>query len=121
MSTVAWGDIFTLPLRGDRIMEIRHTLGRALSLDCVHGYNSHEEGVSDAQCERGGTKEPAQQVSYVRQSRRRSGDPRPQSAGCETGTVFGRKGRRPGDEAACRWEAAPPATSAECTGTLSDF
>src|SRR6266404_5977277 len=25
MSPVAWGDIFTSPLRGDRIMELRHT------------------------------------------------------------------------------------------------
>src|SRR5579863_9182868 len=24
MSPVSWGDIFTLPLRGDRIMELRH-------------------------------------------------------------------------------------------------
>src|SRR6266550_3688143 len=31
----------------------------------------------NAQCECGGTEEPAEQVSYIRQSRRRSGDPRP--------------------------------------------
>src|SRR2546429_7350579 len=28
MSPVSWGDIFTLPLRGDKIMELRHTRRR---------------------------------------------------------------------------------------------
>src|ERR1700740_2601493 len=32
---------------------------------------------SNAQCECGGTEEPAEQVPYLRQRRRRSGDPRP--------------------------------------------
>src|SRR5712664_1648386 len=30
MSPVSWGDIFTLPLRGDRIMELRHLRPLAL-------------------------------------------------------------------------------------------
>src|SRR5216684_6830021 len=31
----------------------------------------------NAQCECGGTEEPAEQIPYLRQRRRRSGDPRP--------------------------------------------
>src|SRR5882672_1563184 len=31
MSPVSWGDIFTLPLRGDRIMELRHGAAAGLS------------------------------------------------------------------------------------------
>src|SRR6266481_8900715 len=31
MSPVAWGDIFTLPLRGDRIMELRQPVGRCFT------------------------------------------------------------------------------------------
>src|SRR6266404_9903356 len=38
MSPVAWGDIFTLPLRGDRIMELRHFRRFPLSLKTCHAY-----------------------------------------------------------------------------------
>src|SRR6202451_1622798 len=32
MSPVSWGDIFTLPLRGDKIMELRQTLGKKVDV-----------------------------------------------------------------------------------------
>src|SRR5579863_6274201 len=39
MSPVSWGDIFTLPLRGDKIMELRHNAASRLARFLRRGYN----------------------------------------------------------------------------------
>src|ERR1700730_12307886 len=75
---------------------------------------------ANAQCECGGTEEPAEQVPHIRQRRRRSGDPRPSSPGSQTSSVFGGRCRRSGTPAGCRGKAASPQGAPRCKGTLED-